>query len=501
MPAVPRTPSVNSLPPSELRTSVRRELVFLALGTMDVCVCAPLYVALLAPYVDVGPWSILGGLLGTVLVIQYVGRLSFSLPLDFRVRSGVIALGMVLTALLTIHGVLYTETNIWGLRWLGDIYRSLRQSIFAPDILVFLLTIFLWWRGFVLAQRRLDSRSVAFRFRLGVVILAVTAGIAGSMFEWPYHLFVFLFFFSSLFGIALARAQEVGQQYGGRPAVFNLGWMTTLVIVSAIVLLMAAGLTSVLTGDTLGRVFLPVMRVLQVVVFAVVFALAWAAQIVIDPLLALLRRYEVGRALADIFDELTFPQGPTDADPTPRSALAPEQLETLRVVVAVFGAAAVLLFVAISLYRLRARRGGPTDELRESVWEGVQLQRGLEDLLSGARRRLRRAADILVASPVGHVLARLTIRTTYAHMASLAASRGYPRAIDETPYDYLPALKRAFPGSEDEVTRITESYVAVHYGELPERQDDLGTVRSAWERIRRRAAPEHPERLPQDQPS
>ncbi|MGD2143937.1 MAG: DUF4129 domain-containing protein, partial [Anaerolineae bacterium] len=80
----------------------------------------------------------------------------------------------------------------------------------------------------------------------------------------------------------------------------------------------------------------------------------------------------------------------------------------------------------------------------------------------------------------------LTIRRIYAHMAQLAARRGYPRAIDETPYDYLPTLREAFPENQDEVEQITESYVAVHYGELPERREDLYAVRSAWRQIEAR---------------
>jgi hypothetical protein len=74
-------------------------------------------------------------------------------------------------------------------------------------------------------------------------------------------------------------------------------------------------------------------------------------------------------------------------------------------------------------------------------------------------------------------------------MASLAAERGYPRAIDQTPYDYLPTLHRAFPESPKEVKEITESYVSVHYGELPEREEELDAVRAAWQRIQQEASP------------
>jgi hypothetical protein len=471
-----------------IRAHTRRELVFLALGTMDVCVITPVYAALLAPLVDVKPLTMVLVLLAVVLLVHYLARLSFSLSLDSRLRSSLTALGMLATSLFAIHQILYAQTSLWRLRWLGDLLRSLRQDLFAQDLAVFLLVAFLWWRGLVLAQRRLISSSVAFRFRLGVVLLAVTSGIAGSMLSWPYHHFVFLFFFASLLGIALARAEEVGQQYGGRQSPFNLGWLTTLVTGSAVVLLMAAGVTSLLTGETIGRVLRPVLQVLQLLLFVVIYVLAWAAQLLIEPLLTILRRYKIGQAFDDVIGQLKFPGPPNGETQVTESVFTQEQLATMRVAAALVGAAIALLIVAISLYRLRARSAEPSDEKRESVWEGVHLRDGLGELLRHGRGRLNSVAEALAHSSLGQVFAALTIRRIYAHMASLAAKRGYPRAIDETPYDYLPTLKTAFPESQLEVTQITESYVTVHYGELPERKEDLSEVRSAWQQIQRKAS-------------
>ena len=66
----------------------------------------------------------------------------------------------------------------------------------------------------------------------------------------------------------------------------------------------------------------------------------------------------------------------------------------------------------------------------------------------------------------------------------LAASRGYPRPAARTPYEHLAALRQAFPGCESDVFRLTEAYVAVHYGELPERAEALLEIRAAFERIK-----------------
>ncbi len=469
-----------------IEASIRRELVFLALGTMDICVITPVYGVFLAPLIEVSPLGLSLRLLAVVMLVHYLARLSFSQPIDLRLRSGLIVFSMLITGLLTVHHLLYAQTPLWDLGWLLELFRSIRQDLLAPELMVFFLVVFLWWRGLVLAQRRLVSSSVAFRFRLGVVLLAVTSGIAGSRLSWPYHHLVFVFFFASLLGIALARAQEVSQQYGGQSP-FDLGWLATLLTATTVVLLMAAGVTSLLTGETIGRVLAPVLRVLQILLFVVIYVLAWMAQLVINPLLAFLQRYEIGQALDDIIGEWEVPP-PTDDTSTTQPIFTSEQLATMRLAVALIAAALVLVVVAISLYRLRARSVEPSDEVRESVWEGVQLRTRLGKLLERGQRQLNSVAKTLSNSYLGRAFAALTIRRIYAHMAFLAAKRGYPRARNETPYDYLPTVKRAFPECWQEVTRITESYVAVHYGELPEREEDLSAVRSAWQRIQRQSS-------------
>ena len=96
------------------------------------------------------------------------------------------------------------------------------------------------------------------------------------------------------------------------------------------------------------------------------------------------------------------------------------------------------------------------------------------------------AASALGRAAWGRLFAALTIRRIYAHLGVLAAEQGYPRVPHETPYEYMPTLEQAFPDTRDEVACITEAYVAVHYGEVPERSEDVVAVRDAWERIRGR---------------
>lgn len=473
------------------RTHARRELVFLALGMMDVCVFAPLFVALLSSVVPTLPVALTAALLGAVLAVHYLARLMLHLPLRPALRSSLLGTGVLVSGLLAIHHFLHPQVRFLNLAWLVGIFSDLQRENLPHDVLIFLLVLFLWWRGLVLAQRRLDSESVAFRFRSGLVLLAVTVALSGSILSWPYYHFVFIFFFASLLGIALARAEEVGRQYGGSQSPFGLDWLVTLVVTSLAVLLLAAGLAALMTGENIGLLLLPLLRVLRIVLLGVVYVMAWIAQVVITPLMVLFRQHELGRVLDEALRQMELPESFAGQEAQPeQSFLTAEQLALAKAVGIVVGVLLLLLLVVISLRRMRAWDGRRRDEERESVWEGVHLRLRLRDVMRRGRRRLDDVAVALNNSLVGRFLAAITIRRIYAQMGALAAERGYPRAPHETPYEYLPALERALPDNCGEVKCITEAYVAVHYGEVPERPEELTAVQAAWKRIRETAAVE-----------
>jgi hypothetical protein len=74
------------------------------------------------------------------------------------------------------------------------------------------------------------------------------------------------------------------------------------------------------------------------------------------------------------------------------------------------------------------------------------------------------------------------IRRIYAALVARAADAGVPRAIAETPNEFLPRLERAWMERAAELQLITRAYVAVHYGEENIPPEMLGRVRTAWQR-------------------
>jgi len=454
---------------------------------MEVCVITPLFAALLSQIVPVRLLPITGIFLGVVLAVHYLARASLRLSLHPSLRSGLLGLGMLVSGLLVVHQLLHAQTYLWSPLWLVTAFRGLQQENLSHDTIVFLSVLFLWWRGLALAQRRLESSAVVSRFRLGLVMLAITTVVGGFILPSPPYQFVFAFFFVSLLGIALARSEEVGQQYGGSQSPFGLSWLAILVTASLFILLLAAGVATLLTGENVGRFIGPMLElqrdVFTILAYVLIYIAAWILSVVTESLSHLFGEID----LTKLERLLVPPQSGPSVSPQ-QSLFTLEQLALAKAIGVVGGLLLVLLGIAFSLRRLRARTGQRRDEERESVWEGLHVRRSLRDLLRHGRRRLDEAAAALSRSRLGRFFVAQTIRRIYAHVSALAAEQGYPRAPYETPYEYLPALGRAFPGSHEEVVRITKAYVAVHYGEVPERPEGLTAIRAAWERIRETVA-------------
>lgn len=471
-------------------THIRRELVFFALALMEACVVAPLITALISLVTPLQPSPLLITeiFLGALLLVHYIIRASLQFSSHPILRSSLLGLGMLLSGLLLVHQLLHARISLWDPTWLADIFRNLQtDELLSLDVAVFLLALFVWWRGIVLAQRRLDSDTVVSRFRSGMVMLAITTMVSGFLLPSAPYQFVFAFFFVSLLGIALARAEEVGQQYGGSQSPFSLGWLATVVAATLGVLILAAGVATLLTDRNISRFLGPVWEAQRIIftflTYVILFVVSWVGRGVIELLESIMGDVDT----RGIEFALTPPEIGGNVEALGESPFTPEQLALAKAVGMIFAILIILLLIVSSLRRLRARAGRRRDEYRESVWEGINVRNSLRDLLNDGRRRLGEMTNALSHSRLGQMFAALTIRRIYAHMSALAAELGHPRALYETPYEYQPTLEQAFPNNHEEVARVTEAYVAVHYGEVPDQQTNLQMIRAAWERIQEAA--------------
>ncbi|MEJ2750402.1 MAG: DUF4129 domain-containing protein, partial [Anaerolineae bacterium] len=77
-----------------------------------------------------------------------------------------------------------------------------------------------------------------------------------------------------------------------------------------------------------------------------------------------------------------------------------------------------------------------------------------------------------------------SIRRIYQQMLETASDVGYPRGESETPFEFLPTLAEIWPDNTADSRLITQAFVRVRYGELPETKEELAAIDTAWQRLR-----------------
>jgi hypothetical protein len=462
-----------------------RELLHAAWAAAEVCLYLPIAAGMLDGVALVDPLRLAVVLLASLLLIHYLVRAVLGVLQRPWLRGAVLGFAIVGTATLAVHAVLDPDLPLWRLawpvrlaRWLGD--TSAQALVVPREAFLFLLVVFLWWRGLALAQRATSTEDVAYRFRVGVLVLSVTAALGSLVLSWAVEYVVFGYFFTSLLAVAAARAGEASDKAGAGGSVVGFGWLAGLVLAGLLLTLTAMLVASGMTGDNLALLVRPLVAVARAVVAAIVFLAALLARLVVPAVPPI-----QPDADQSPLDEVLPPLGTT---PTPGFDLEPgrlpvPELAALRAVAVLGAGVVIIVLVVLSARWLRRSDDGRKRADIESVWQGVDVARALKRLRLRAGSRIGQWVSG-ARSSLAQAWTTMTIKRLYGRVLRLAQRRGYPRGVHETPYEFLPTLEHALPELEGPLAVVTEAYVAVHYGELPEDPSLLDDVIRAWERIR-----------------
>ncbi len=127
----------------------------------------------------------------------------------------------------------------------------------------------------------------------------------------------------------------------------------------------------------------------------------------------------------------------------------------------------------------------------ESILSGKDLLLLLRDSvrksLKNLAARLRRRPSLPDAR---RLLAAMRIRWIYYQLVEMAGNLDHPRPAAATPLEYQPTLQRLFPEQAAQVGVITNAYLQVRYGEVPERDEEIQAVSDAWARIEEAGKPQ-----------
>lgn len=466
----------------------RREAIYPAQALAEACLVAPWLLLFLSLSTRISPERVTLECLAVILATLYLARAMDALRIHPWLQRAVVLAGILGLSALVLRELVsrqpYWAGQDWAEIWL---HPAILIDLAPGAALVLLSVIWLCWRGLRLADRPISVMDAALGFHLGIIVLALFAVVSAAQ---AVTIFVPAFFFSELLSMGLTRVEAASHTSAGRRLPFSGWWLTMLVGSTGTLITLAGMITAVVLGMGMSKLFSWLGPVLVI--------LALPLAVILAPLMALIEwllrslEFSLGPVLSELArlaQQFQALLSRVTRQPSPIIATVLRALIYVVIAAVGLGVLYVLALVILKVGRRRLSAENDRDEERESLWSSQVWARKLRERLRQRLANLRRLAGIVGRFGAGGLVTALTIRRIYAQTVKLAASRGYPRPVAHTPYEHLTTLQQAFPDCDADLAQITEAYVGVHYGELPEEPDALETIRAAFERIRSTDAP------------
>ncbi len=463
----------------------RHELLYLFWVLMEVALIMPVALMIM-PWAVYWPVPLLTAWVILIILIPFnLSRLMSLSNVPLATQRKVMMLALLLTIIISLRTMLYDPASLFDFGWLGELFQHFTTGgnpLWTWDLVLFFMVIFAWWRGMALTSRRVDIQDVGLRLRAGGLLLAPVVVALGLAPQAPSPVpYVLLFFLSALMSTALTRAEAIALQQTGHTYPMRPTWVLNIFLTSLAVVLTAGALALLLSGQGVPLLMAwltPLWDAVKFLSMVVITTTTYLLLFILRPLqwlIALLYELLAGEGIEQVEPE-ELPQEFGDGEigqlfdllngPDPQTLLWINRGLTVLVIIVVL----LLLYIALNHY------------FRQREMPGASGERPLAGGSRGGRGGLRqRLLDRL--GLFRQLRAAATVRRLYRQMCDLAAREGYPRVESQTPYEYLATLSELWPGGGPETRLITDAYVRVHYGELPETQEEMDSLRSALERL------------------
>jgi len=179
-----------------------------------------------------------------------------------------------------------------------------------------------------------------------------------------------------------------------------------------------------------------------------------------------------------------------EIQPLPDGAGIESEQGLLWFVIAGLILAAALLFLKITISRVK-RRPEPVQGIAfETASVRTNLFKGLTALLGNIGRMLRRLFHL-----IGNLRSAVSLRPRqgdrplstprglYRELLQWTARQCIPRSLSQTPLEYLKIICGRFPQKEREFALITEVYIRARYGQLLPSREEFEEAITVWGRV------------------
>jgi hypothetical protein len=418
-------------------------------------------------------------LLAFFLIVTYANRILRSMDMQDTTHR-LILIGMLLIGLYALSGLLVYPGL--GLGFGEIINRTLLslQNVFKdiPEgFLVILMGIYLWWRGISLSSGILEIRATERKFRFGILML----GIFGLVFRGAQISYLIdilpLYFGAGLLAVTFSRTATLGRGVTAFRLPYTSSWFIGMVIITLLTIILGIFSSQFLQSDVANSIFgllNHLFNFLQIILYPVIQVFIFILEKLFEFFTRIVDIDSIGNTLNQIPEmptpELPFEQGES-------TLIIPPIVKILIVLLLLAGLVIVIVRRTNRAYRYKL----PSfEDAGETVFEPEQVRSRLERFISQLRERF----DLIRTFGLGRrMLAATVIRRIYTQLLHLAQDIGLPRHVSETPYEFQVRLGEVFREQSEHIELITDAYVHVRYGEIPEEEKIITLVEDAWDAI------------------
>ncbi len=500
----PETESARTQSFLQLWGHVQHEVIYVVWALMDVALLTPFVLSMMGWARYWSPSTILLLILFTMLFAFNLTRLMSALNLSPERQQMITAVTLLLTIILFLRTMFHSPSSLLDFNWLGEFFDSINSRddiLWVQDVLLLFIIIIAWVRGIQLAMRNYSVERLGLRLRLGGLIFApLLIWLSTVRLIYTITPFILLFFAAGLTAVALIRAEELEQDKTGKSTTLSPRWLGSVLLTALLVITTILLLTLILSGQTVEQVtafFAPAIHALRILATVALTTIIYlllpffylfetAVTLLNSSLIWAINAFTLFAKMLNKLQRLqrtavTIPEeSATITNQNFNSIL--DQIEGVGVdvsrnwqLIIVLIVIALILLVALMIGRLY-RRTTLQQHNAQRADDVENEQTNADNLLNRLLRRFGLLQDWRTA---------LSIRRIYHKMERAATASGYPRSEAETPYEYLDTLAPVWPDHRAETKQITQAYVRVRYGEVPESKEELDGIRAAWARLER----------------
>lgn len=401
-----------------------------------------------------------------------------------QLRNMFIGIGVGIIISLLLLPVLAGQQNTPGL--------DTSPTGLSSALIIVLLVIWLWRSGYSIGFSYISPEYTGGQMRTGVAVLFFTAVLTPTSEQFTVGTLTVAFFFIMLLATALSRSTVLRYGETIQRRRFSFNWLAFVATVAFSISLTAVFIALLLTEINRDTVIYTLWLIVLIPALLIVFqrTAVWFTQ---AALIALF----IAPIAACILVALVTLMSIQNSDTEIRNAQDVERIIDLsgqqEFINTIFdgiisGAllicgGVVIIAVLFYLYILIVR---DKPNFNWNPFSDVETEKTSGDgPLANIFRRLGDVIPLIRQFGIGRDLfGALSIRWAYARMEEIARKHGTTRRRAQTPSEFYNVLIQRHPDWQNDVKIITDAYIIVRYGEIPENEGSLEMVRGALRNLR-----------------